>query len=338
MAISAKIIEGSLSPQGLPISTWVLTFPRIVLAEFNTHRMFSRNSASSRAIPFKKMLEMVQNDPFIPIRWMKEHTGMQGTEYFTSKDSLKIPDSLYGGKIATLKMLEMSWLNARNSAVVEAVYLDSIGCTKQICNRLLEPFMWHTVLLTTTEIENFFALRAHPAAEIHIADLAQKMLDEWNNYTPKQLKAGEWHMPFGDQIDKDRLYDLIDSKDSDWLGKVDEYRLKISTARCARISYGTFEGKDDYEADIKLHDRLAASGHWSPFEHCARAMSDSEFSSWGRRTVRNIDSTELNNNGFFTSSVYESGWCGNFKSFVQYRKLFPNENAKDPRVKKWTIN
>ena len=64
--IKAEIIADSLSPQGHRLTTFICVFPRIVLAEFNTHRMLSRNSASSRAIPFNKMLEMVKTNPFIP--------------------------------------------------------------------------------------------------------------------------------------------------------------------------------------------------------------------------------------------------------------------------------
>lgn len=319
--IEARIIAGSISPQGHPIATWIATFPRHILAELNTHRMLSRNSASSRAIPFKKMVEMVRTNPFIPIKWMKDHTGMQGNEYLEGTDALVAKDC---------------WLTARNRAIEWAMQLNTAGVTKQICNRLLEPFMWHTAIITATEIENFTALRDDPATEIHFQELAHQMLTTWNEYDFKPLKAGEWHMPFGDQIEDIRLLEWnIRSDDYSIKGHLDpvfdfdnqahydkwaiEQRLKIATARCARISYGTFEGKDDYEADIKLHDRLAASGHWSPMEHCAKAMNYDEFGSI------------LHRRGL------ERGWCGNFRGWIQYRKLFPNENKKDMRVKQHGI-
>jgi thymidylate synthase ThyX len=179
--IKAEIIADSINSFDNRITTFVLTFPRIVLAEFNTHRALSRNSASSRAIPFAKMLKMVQENPFIPIRWMKEHKGMQGTEFHEEWHE---------------HTLRSYWLSARDMAISNAIILDGLEVTKQLCNRLLEPFMWHTVIVTGTEWENFFALRAHKDAEIHIADLAQKMLDAYNSNTPQSLQSGKWHIPF----------------------------------------------------------------------------------------------------------------------------------------------
>ena len=251
--ISAKIIADSVNCQGNRLTTFVLTFPRIVLAEFNTHRMLSRNSASSRAIPFEKMIKMVEEDPFIPIKWMKDHKGMQGTEYFEDGSACKY-----------------LWLKAKDEAIKQAQILSNKGITKQICNRLLEPFMWHTVICTASEWQNFFALRAHKDAEIHIQELAYRMLDEYNGSTPKKLQAGEWHIPFGDKFNEGRLSFLHAH------GSIQELAIKIATARCARVSYLNFEGKDDYEADIKLHDRLLQSGHMSPFEHCAQVMDEDQ--------------------------------------------------------------
>jgi thymidylate synthase ThyX len=142
--IQAKVIADSKNEYGNRITTMVVTMPRFILAEFNTHRMFSRNSASSRAIPFEKMVKSVMENPFIPIAWQKDHKGMQGTEYFTNAESIG---------------LVSSWLFARDKAVKSAKSLAYDGVTKQLCNRLLEPFMWHTVIVTASEYFNFFALR-----------------------------------------------------------------------------------------------------------------------------------------------------------------------------------
>ena len=143
--ISAKIVADSLNQFGERITTMKLVFPRIILAEFNTHRMFNRNSASSRAIPFKKMVKMVQEQPFIPIAWQKDHKEMQGSAYLDDKSA---------------EIAKFNWLKARDRAVSEAILLNkNIGVTKQLCNRLLEPFLYHTVLLTATEFDNFFKLR-----------------------------------------------------------------------------------------------------------------------------------------------------------------------------------
>ena len=153
--INAQIVAHSVNEQGDELISVLATFPRIILAEVNTHRMLSKNTSSSRAIPFYKMVETIQNDPFIPIAWQKEHKGMQGSEYFEN----------------TMLQQEL-WLEARNSAVDLADRLNSgCGVTKQLCNRLLEPFMWTTMLITGPKSgwDNFFHLRC-PSYMFHEGD------------------------------------------------------------------------------------------------------------------------------------------------------------------------
>ena len=233
--ISAKIIKDSVNICDDRITTFELVFPRFILAELNTHRMFSKNSASSRAIPFNKMVESVMETPFIPIEFQKDHKGMQGFEYLQDmerEDAVRL------------------WLGARNAAVQHAVKLHEAGVTKQLCNRILEPFLYHKVLLTATEFGNFFKLRcpyyttpvggkdefgkpfiyhskkevlnghSNPInieklenfstidwltinkgmAEIHIMDLAEKMYDSYNTSKPVKLEDGEWHIPYSDNM------------------------------------------------------------------------------------------------------------------------------------------
>lgn len=292
--ISAEIIADSINPCGNRLTSFIVNMPRIILAELNTHRALSKNSASSRAIPFETMLKMVKENPFIPIKFQKDHKGMQGTEYY---EGLEHEECV------------KDWLKARDSAVESAVNF-KLPVTKQLRNRLLEPFMWHRVIISGTDFGNLTALRAHKDTEIHFADLAYKMIDELNKSIPKQLKVGEWHIPFGDKIDEDRLIltnlvltKLYSGYEAHQLVK-DEAKKKIAVARCARISYLNYEGKDDYEADIKLCDRLFGSvpRHLSPTEHVAQALDKPE----------NI---------------------GNFCGFKQYRKFFEDENLKDNRIK-----
>lgn len=360
--IKAEVVADSRNVSGDRITTMVVTFPRIILAEFNTHRMFSRNSASSRAIPFNKMMESVSVNPFVPIAWQRDHKGMQGIEYMNEKES---------------ERLVHEWLSARREAVMRASFMSGFGSTKQLCNRLLEPFMWHTVIVTATEWENFFALRCpryevpftfdeetkvfrskrdvfihlenarradkkNPSlgtgflptdedwrkfnkgqAEIHMMALAEAMWDAYNESTPRLLDNEGWHIPFGDKINGDLLLDLIDpdgkfSDDVDYTNKLlNDALIKIATARCARVSYtvvGEEDKPDNYENDFKLHDRLSASGHWSPFEHCAKSMKSLSAS---ELTAMVSNHEEVPNN-----------WSGNFKGFVQYRKMFQNENIK----------
>ncbi len=153
--ISAKILADSVNPQGDRLTTMEVVFPRIVLAEFNTHRLFSRNSASSRAIPFNKMVKMVEENPFIPLAFQKDHKGMQGNEYLDTLNS---------------HIAKQHWLKARDNAVLQATLLNRYNVTKQLCNRLLEPFMYHKVIVTATEFSNFFALRC-PIYEIDLNKL-----------------------------------------------------------------------------------------------------------------------------------------------------------------------
>ena len=282
--ITARVIADSLNRSGNRLTSLVITLPRIVLAEFNTHRAISRNSASSRAIPFKKMLEQVYKNPFIPTRFQQEHTGMQGTKYYVGDAE---------------EAIQSEWLAARDSAMLQAKALNELGVTKQLCNRLLEPFLYHTIIATATEWENFIALRAHDMAEIHIQDAAYKVLDALNNSTPKMLEPGEWHIPFGDNIDEEALAILTGSTVDEI--DFDPLKIKIAIARCARVSYMNFEGKDDYLADIKLFDMLKESGHMSPFEHVAQALPASIIS-------------------------------GNFIGFQQYRKTIEGENKTEERI------
>ena len=147
--ISAEVIADSLNQFGERITTMKLVFPRIILAEFNTYRMFNSTSASSRAIPFHKMVKAVQENPFIPIAWQKEYKGMQGSEYFNP------------GSGENVHKLTEGWLQARDTAIQIAQGFNNSGVTKQLCNRLLEPFMWTTVLITGSKegFDNFFELR-----------------------------------------------------------------------------------------------------------------------------------------------------------------------------------
>jgi thymidylate synthase ThyX len=289
------VIADSVNEKSVRITTFLLIFPRIVLAEFNTHRVFSRNSASSRAIPFKKMLKMVKEKPFIPIRWMAEHKGMQGTTYINSKFKLWLLIKL--------------WLLARDVSIIFAKLFSYLGLTKQIVNRLLEPFMYHQVIVTSTDYENFFSLRAEEHAEIHIQELAYEMLYAYNSSKPKLLKKGEWHIAFdGDWIqdELDKLLPFIKPEDIKVREEeLQKLKIKIASARCARLSYQTLgtDAKIDYKQDIALVDRLSSSGHFSPFEHCAENMDD------------------------------ENNY-GNFKSWKQYRKFFAHENRNDERIVK----
>lgn len=308
--ISAKVICDSINSHNDRIVTVECVVPRIVLAEFNTHRMFSRNSASSRAIPAAKMRQMILDGPFVPIKWMKEHKGMQGTDYFEGSDATAI---------------DFIWRMGSIEAVERSAAMSEGGLTKQLANRIIEPYMYHKILLTSTDFENFTALRAEGAAEIHIQDFAYKLIEALNTSVPKSLMTGQWHIPYGDEIDMNKL------ADADWSPRVEdrlqELKLKIATARCAQVSYIIIgeDGKPmDYHKLILLHDRLAGNGHVSPMEHCAQTMTEKQYESSGMM-VYNPETDEFER---------QNGWCKNYRGFIQYRAMLKGENRTDSRITK----
>lgn len=293
--MKVEILADSINAEtGDRLTAFLATFPRVILAEINTHRALSRNSASSRARPFKTVVKEVMKDPFIPIGFQEDHKGMQGTKY------------LSGFKLKIAKFL---WLRGRDLAVISAIFLSKIGVTKQLCNRILEPFLWHTAILSGTEWENFFALRAHDAAEIHLQKLAYLMLEEYNKSIPivrypieinqvdgeysveQFLEANpnlDWHLIFQDKMPE---------------GLTKFEQLKVCSSRAARVSYLTFDNKLDINKDFEIFGKLIETPplHASPVEYAAFPIKESKF-------------------------------VGNLKGWFCFRKLFSNENAADPRV------
>ena len=372
--ITAKVICDSVNEFGNRMTTLVTKFPRYILAELNTHRAISKNSASSRAKPFKTMLNLVNKEPFIPVQWMKDHKGMQGHDYFNNEFT-EVPVTLARNPNVLNEPinehLEFLWLNTKDSSVHMAEHLANAGLTKQIVNRVLEPFMMHEVLITATEWDNFFVLRCprytvkgdgndiyqtvteffsrkdaisvYPEmenmtdlewrgintgmADIHIMDLAEAIWDAMNTNQPVELRAGEYHMPYTDDIDAGELIDLLIANDildsdeylhdarEDW-EIVIPYLLKISAARCARISYKTFgeDSKRDLLADIRLHDALLEDQpiHASPAEHQGQAMSGDD----------------LDDYFICEGGEVRLGVCRNLVGFKQYRTFLKNETIR----------
>lgn len=313
MPISAKIIADSLNPHGSRLTTFVLEYPRFIHSELLTHKMLSKNAASSRAIPIEKMIEQVMENPAMPEWYGKNQSGMQAAEELS--DEYCDATSYYQDLLTPKQRAKVYWLEARDEAIKQVTRLNKLGLHKQISNRILEPWFHIKVILSATEYENFFALRAHKDAQPEIQKLAYLMLDEYNASTPKSLKEGEWHIPFGDNIDEVRLRETFKQEflgqDITMESQVQANKRKVAIARCARISFLNYEGKDDYAADIKLCDRLFGSNpkHLSPTEHVAVATNDKNF-------------------------------YGNFCGFKQFRKMFVEENLQDSRVikKQYILN
>ena len=244
---AARVLADSVSPAGVRLTTLEVRFPRFILAEVNTHRTFSRNSASSRAVPTKKMIERVLENPAMPVEWGVNKAGMSASEILTEEQA---------------ELAKEEWLRARDSAVQHVRALQELNVHKQVINRILEPYMWHTVIITATEWENFFTLRLAENAQPEIRVAARLMFDAKAASDPKAVGLGAWHLPLVQ--DDERALPIAVLK-------------KVSAARCARVSYLTHDGKRDIEKDIELCQRLLSDRHMSPFEHVAMPSNDGAF-------------------------------------------------------------
>jgi thymidylate synthase ThyX len=249
VGFSARILADSRSPAGVRLTSMEVRYPRFIHSELMTHRVFSRNSASSRAIPIKKMIATVREEPAMPVWWGRNQSGMSAREEVA-------PD--------VAERAKAEWLAALDDALRHAEQLAApdIDLHKQLVNRLLEPFAWITVIVTATEWANFFTQRTHPDAQPEIQKLAQLMLAAYRASTPATVALGRWHVP------------LIQDDEREL---PDEVLCRLSVARCARVSYLTHDGRRDREKDLDLYDKLlegGANGHWSPFEHVATPSAD----------------------------------------------------------------
>lgn len=296
---SAKILADSRGPSGHRLTTFEVTLPRIVLAEFNTHRMFSRNSASSRAIPTSIMLERVGVDPFIPEKWPKNGKGMS-------------PDGWLEG--AEAELARCFWLDGRDRVVEVVKGMARNKVHKQITNRLLEPFLWHTIIVTASEWSNWDGLRRDKHAQAEIQHPAHALFKLREESQPKDLGYGQWHLPLVPDLEQ-----LLDEK------YTMQEIARVSSARCGRISYLTHEGIRDVKDDFRKADELQKPGHMSPFEHAARPMTEQELEMFERPGIKVVNhdgelylEEDRDNPTFF---------CGNVQGFIQYRKLIPGESV-----------
>lgn len=323
---AASILADSVSPDGVRLTTVEATFPRPILSEVNTHRILSKNSASSRAIPVVKQIRKILALPFIPERIGSDKAGMQASRFLEGEELaaaqkniiIKRDRAIIGaledliGREAVrgyfgdeLVRIFLEGFNDNDIAVVESV-LDYYSATakakrldesydlpegflnlhKQTLNRYLEPYMYHTAILSGTDWSNFFALRAHENAQPEIEVIARLIRSAMDESTPEPLAYGEWHLPFVQPEEKATI-----SSDS-----IEQWKL-ISSGRTARVSYETHDGKRDINKDVSLAEGLIEDGHMSPFEHIATPVP-----------------------------LDEKRDLGNFRGFLQMRKEIPFES------------
>jgi hypothetical protein len=262
--IQVKIEADSINPKGNRLTTFVCTYPRFIHSEVMTHRMFSRNAASSRAIPIGRSMDAVMAKPAAPIRWGANRPGMQA-----------------GAEVEEIDESKVQWNDAMERAHLSCSWLAGKGLHKSIVNRVLEPFMHMTTIISATEFSNFFKQRAYPDAQPEFQILVHAMLNLYVRFGPQEVDWDQWHIPFREHTEA---------------GMDLKTKLMLSTAHCARVSYMSHDKRSDPEKDIEIHDQMVQQGHWSPFEHCAKA-----------------------------SEVYKGG---NFKGWEQYRTQFAGNKGE----------
>ena len=243
--ITAKVVAHSKCPEGPEIVTFEVEQPKFLNAEVNTHRMFSRNGSSSRAIPTAQIIEQIKNSPYIPFDVRANEKGMQGFEQVSPEIYEDFKEEL---QTLLLQLTEF----ARDASAKEGLNIH-----KQHISRYLEPFMMQKFLITTTELDNWFALRDHDAAQPEIRDLAKKMRIALEASSPIHIDYNEWHCPYFQDVPKN----LED-------GRFPE-ELLISAGCAAAVSY---RNKPDPTKAIAIADKLLESGHMSPFEHIATPL------------------------------------------------------------------
>lgn len=324
----AEVLASSLSPQGIEITTIEVTYPRFIHAEFLRHRVFSSSVASSRAIPTEKNIDNAMSDPFVPVTFNERVKGMGvGTPLDASKQ----------------RHSRMAWLEARNAAVEQAVKLNEIGVDKSRVNRLLEPFLWVTHIITSTEWENFFALRCPDGDEIDLAFPAQPefqyaailMRRAMMDTEPVELQYGEWHRPLVDiNDDGDAIAQAFRYEGG---AQFTELLNMLAARRVARVSFDKHTETEPVRDGIEKAGDLRDLAHFSPFEHIARPMAfrdlvDPDINSQIMIPCSQLstDVLDVNEDGraeycpIYNDDI-QTAWCGNLRGWVQFRKLIPHE-------------
>lgn len=293
MTITAKLIAYSQAPNKQTVATFEIEYPRFVHGELMTHRMFSRNAMSSRAVPVNKMIDLVKYSPAIPIHFGQNQPGMQAEKEL---------DVFAKEKVQGL------WYSCAEAVAGYAGEMDYYDAHKQVVNRILEPFQTMKSVVTSTEWDNFFYLRNHEDAQPEIKRLAEVMLECFENEDPVQLTSDDWHTPyFGEGY---------------WLkgcGVPLEDALAISSSCCAQVSFRQLD--DTLEKAKRIYERLVESKpvHASPFEHQASPIREHEPEDW----VNYVGDSTSWEKGVTHADRDGNLWSGNFKGFIQHRQLIP---------------
>lgn len=289
----AEVVADSMSPDGVRLVSILASYPRFIHAEMLRHRVFSHSVASSRAIPTEKLIDQVREDPFIPETFNYRVKGMGVGEPLSRTDSEEV---------------EWEWRSAANNAADHAERLRAFDVDKSRINRLLEPYLFVTDLITATEWSNFFALRDHPDAQPEFQKIARMMREVMDDSEPQHLEYGWWHLPF---VTKEELFVLCDAREQEQSWKM------ASAGRCARVSYDKQGESEDYDRSIFRAQSLIESGHMSPLEHVARPLHPGEGNYYVSCLKSNLESGDHDPVTTF---------IGNFRGWVQMRAEIPNQH------------
>jgi len=301
MSYDAKILADSISPANHRVTTLQVTFPRLILAEFNTHRVFSRNSASSRAIPVERRIEQIMENPFVPEAFGKNQKGMQASEVLDGDQD---------------SWARTCWLVAVHQAVGNAERLADIGVHKQHANRVIETYAWHTVIVTSTEWANWDALRVSRMAQPEMFKIAGMMREVRRASTPEPLDYSAWHLPLVVKPATATHWAARDEVND--LTAVGFDPVKVCVGRCAAVSYERQDATTPEKASA-ICDKLRADGHMSPFEHALRPMTRRELSLFRQ------DDLEWNGREWTPTPRWVRHFLGNVEGWVQFRKLLAGE-------------
>lgn len=290
--ISATVIADSTNWLSYRLTTLVLIYPRFIHSEFMTHRVLSKNATSTRGMPSSKFADDVRDNTAMPM-WTLNRKGMTGE---------RVTD------LELIERLDADWIFSRDFCLNEAGALSMAGVHKQHANRILEPFQHIRVICSGTEWDNFFALRDHPDAMPEIQVLAQEIKKAMEISIPITLDPGDWHMPFGDNIQ-------------------DTYsnNIKVATARCARVSYNNFNGESKLEDDLRLYDHLVGSNpkHLSPTEHIARVPEEKELRHFA--SYYSLIGLE--------PKFYRGKYVSNLNGWIQFRKIIEDNEKEISKIK-----
>jgi hypothetical protein len=301
LGIVARVIKDSISLDGHRFTTFEIEYPRWILAEKNTHRALSKNSSSSRAIPYKRAIELIKNSPAVPVHWGLNKEGMSASEELSLEDQEKA--------------LQI-WLETRDLVIDQCDKLAAIKLHKQVINRLTEPFSMMKTVVSGTEFENLWWLRDHADAQPEFQELARVMHEAYKNSTPVELINGEWHLPYIDSSYDDVVGEFV-YRDQNGQEIDLETAKKVSSSCCAQVSYRRLD--ESIEKALMIYDKLVSASrvHASPLEHQGTPIVGGEFhpisflpQSWPEGV------THVRRDGTLCS--------GNLQGWVQYRQTIPN--------------